>query len=93
MVSDKCTVHFTDFQLKRILYEPTSDQVVILSLEAFKLALFFINRVVHVLQISFDIIPDGRAGSGLYFKHERVPILIVVMTIDLGTQEQVLICN
>ena len=53
--------------------------------------MLLVDRVIHVLLIPFDIIPDGSAGSGFYLKYEGLARFVVVVAVDLGTEKQVLV--
>ncbi len=77
--------------MEGVLDKPTSDEVVVLSLKALELALLFVNRIVHILEIPFHIVPDWCAGSSFDLEDKGFAIFIIVTTVDLGTQEYVVI--
>lgn len=85
VVSNEGTVHSADFELESVFDETTSNKIIILPLETFKFALLFVDGVIHVLLIPFNIISDRSTGSCLYLKYKRSACLIVIVTIDLWT--------
>lgn len=87
MVGNECSIHFSDFELEGVLNEASSDQIVVLPFEALEFALFFIDRVLHVLLISFYIVSDRGTGPGFYFEHEWFTVFIYVTAIYLRSKE------
>lgn len=93
VVGNKSAIHSSDLELESILDESSSDEIVVLSFEAFKFTLLFIDWIVHIILIPLNVVSDGCTSSGFDFENKRFPGLVVVAAIDLWTEEQVIVCD
>jgi len=91
VVGNESSTHPSYFQLEGILDEGSSDEIIVLSFEAFIIAPKFMDRIIFVQFPILDIIPDGAGCSGFDFKHEGVTILVHISTINLRAEKKIIV--
>lgn len=91
VVGNKCAVHASDLELEGVLYKSSPDQVVVLSLEALKIAFHGVDGVILIELPVFNVISNGADSSGFDLKDKRVSILIDVPAIDLRPEQDVVV--
>jgi len=91
MIGYKSSTHSTDFDLKGIFYEGTSDQIIILSFETLKISLHFVDWIIDVIFPVYYVVSYRACSSSFDLEHIRIAILVDITTINLRSEQHLII--
>lgn len=91
VIGHESAAHASDLELKGVFDEGSPDQIVVLPLEALKIAPHCVDGIVFVELPVLHIVSNGTSSSCLNLKDKGVSVIIDVSAVNLRSEQYVVV--